>query len=196
MCTLRLKLLGHSLRLQQLYGPNSSALYLEFVEEISDAFWRVKANESTVLWETSTHTLERMLGYRGVWSTDMVMLTLVITEGSCCNCVVPTNCAVCIMKTFFQHRDVKTYTRWRDSLGQQSLIDFFIFSVLDVRVKKGAELSTDNQGRRQRGGQWCPGPPFEIGAPPFHVWPLGCYIHPILYFKNVAPPSGFWPPCC
>ena len=39
-----------------------------------------------------------------------------------------------------------------------------------------------------------PGPPFEIGAPPFHVWPLGCYIHPILYFKNVALPSGFWPP--
>jgi len=35
--------------------------------------------------------------------------------------------------------------------------------------------------------------PFEIGAPPFHVWPPGCYIHPILYFKNVAPPV-FWPP--
>jgi len=32
-------------------------------------------------------------------------------------------------------------------------------------------------------------PPFEIGAPPFHVWPLGCCMLPILYFKNVAP---FW----
>ena len=45
--------------------------------------------------------------------------------------------------------------------------------------------------------------PFEIGAPPFHVWPPGCCIHPILYFKNVPPPFGFWPlfvvfgpPCC
>ena len=45
-----------------------------------------------------------------------------------------------------------------------------------------------DQGRRQRGSQWCP-------APPFHVWPTGCCIHPILYFKNV-PPSGFGPPCC
>jgi len=50
------------------------------------------------------------------------------------------------------------------------------------------------QGHRQRGGQWCPAPPFEIGVPPFHVWRPGCYIHPILYLKNEGPPSGFWPP--
>ena len=56
------------------------------------------------------------------------------------------------------------------------------------------------QGRHQRRGQWCPTPPFEIGAPPFHVRPSGCCIHPILYIKNVppfwfmAPPSGFYPP--
>jgi len=56
------------------------------------------------------------------------------------------------------------------------------------------------QGRRQRGGQWWPASPFKIGAPPFHVWPTGCCIHPVLYFKNVpppfwfsAPPSVFWP---
>jgi len=52
------------------------------------------------------------------------------------------------------------------------------------------------------GGAVVPGPPFEIGAPPFHGWPTGCCIHPILYFKMrppfwfMAPPSGFWPPCC
>jgi len=33
------------------------------------------------------------------------------------------------------------------------------------------ERYTCDQGRRQRGGQWCPVPPFEIGASPFHVWP-------------------------
>jgi len=37
------------------------------------------------------------------------------------------------------------------------------------------------------------GPPFEICSPQFHVWPPGCCIHPIQYFLNVAPPSGFWP---
>jgi len=36
-------------------------------------------------------------------------------------------------------------------------------------------------------------PPFEIGAPPFHVCTLGFCIHPMLYFKKVPPPSGFWP---
>ena len=40
----------------------------------------------------------------------------------------------------------------------------------------------------------CPSPPFEIGAPPFHVWPTGYCIHPILYFKNVAPLLVFSPP--
>jgi len=43
------------------------------------------------------------------------------------------------------------------------------------------------------GGAVVPGPPFEIGAPPFHVWTSGCCIHPILYFKKVPTPSGFFP---
>jgi len=57
-------------------------------------------------------------------------------------------------------------------------------------------------GPSPAGGAVVPGPPFEICAPQFHVWPPGCCIHPIQYFKNVAPPSGFWPilffshPCC
>ena len=38
------------------------------------------------------------------------------------------------------------------------------------------------QGRRQRGGQWCPPAPFEICAPHITFGPL----HPIQYFKNVA----------
>jgi len=52
----------------------------------------------------------------------------------CCN-------NACIMNTFFQHRDVHTYTWSRESLGQRSLVDFYIVSadlfhsVLDVRVK-------------------------------------------------------------
>jgi len=54
------------------------------------------------------------------------------------------------MNTFFQHRDVHKYTRCRDSLGQQSLTDFCVVSanwcrsLMDVRVKRGAEVSTDH----------------------------------------------------
>ena len=54
------------------------------------------------------------------------------------------------MNTFFQHREVHKYTWHRPSMDQKSLIDFCIVSsdlfsdVLDVRVKRGAELSTDH----------------------------------------------------
>ena len=53
------------------------------------------------------------------------------------------------MNTFFQHREVHKYTWYRPSMDQKSLIDFCIVSsdvfsdVLDVRVKRVAELSTD-----------------------------------------------------
>jgi len=43
------------------------------------------------------------------------------------------------------------------------------------------------------GGPVVPGPPFEIGAPPFQVRPTGCCIHAILYFKNVTPLPVFGP---
>ena len=55
-----------------------------------------------------------------------------------------------IMNTFFLHRKVHKYTWYRPSMDQKSLIDFCIVSsdlfsdVLDVRVKRGAELSTDH----------------------------------------------------
>ena len=54
------------------------------------------------------------------------------------------------MNTFFQHKRIHKYTWYRDSLGQRSLIYFCIVSadlfstVSDVRVKRGAELSTDH----------------------------------------------------
>ena len=54
------------------------------------------------------------------------------------------------MNTFFQHRDVHKYTWYRPCMAQKSLIDFCIVSsdlfleLLDVQVKRGAELSTDH----------------------------------------------------
>jgi len=54
----------------------------------------------------------------------------------------------------------------------------------------GVDNLSWNHGRRQRGGQWCLASPFEIGAPPFHFWPPGCYIHPTLHFKNMALPAA------
>ena len=49
VCISILKLLGRSLCLIHAYGPNSSALFPEFVEETSETQRRVKTNESTIL---------------------------------------------------------------------------------------------------------------------------------------------------
>ena len=54
------------------------------------------------------------------------------------------------MNTFFQHKRIHKYTWYRDCLGQRSVIDFCIVSadlfstVYDVRVRRGAGLSTDH----------------------------------------------------
>ena len=70
-------------------------------------------------------------------------------NGRCLLQFCATN-GLCIMNTFFQHKRIHKYTWDRDSLGQRSLIDFCIVSadlfstVSDVRVKRGAKLSTDH----------------------------------------------------
>ena len=53
------------------------------------------------------------------------------------------------MNIFFLHKEVHKYAWNRPSMDQKSLIDFCVVSsdlfadMLDVRVKRGAELSTD-----------------------------------------------------
>ena len=55
-----------------------------------------------------------------------------------------------IMNTMFEHKDAHKCTWYQSTLGQRSMIDFVIVSsdlrpcVLDTRVKRGAELSTDH----------------------------------------------------
>jgi len=50
------------------------------------------------------------------------------------------------------------------------------------------------QGRRVRGGSGAWPHHLKSVPPPFYVGPTGCCIHPILYFKNVAPPFWFLAP--
>jgi len=55
-----------------------------------------------------------------------------------------------ITNTMFGHKVVYNYTWYQNTLGQRSMINFVIVSsdlrpyVLDTRVKRGAELSTDH----------------------------------------------------
>ena len=64
----------------------------------------------------------------------------------------------------------------------------------------GYKTTCHHQGRRQRGSQWCPAPPFEIGASHFTFGPLvAAYIQYCIFkmwppFWFLAPLSGFCPP--
>ncbi|XP_054590120.1 uncharacterized protein [Nothobranchius furzeri] len=58
--------------------------------------------------------------------------------------------SLAITNTMFEHKDAHRYTWYQGSLGRKSMIDFVVLSsdlrpyVLDTRVKRGAELSTDH----------------------------------------------------
>jgi len=111
------------------------------VEKVSYALRRIKTNESTIpLGDFNAHVRNDagygkvcVIGRHGdadVNDNGRLLLQL------CCNN------ALYIMNTFFQH--------WsRNSLSQRSLTDFFIDSadlfrsMLDVRIKTGVKLSTD-----------------------------------------------------
>ena len=53
-----------------------------------------------------------------------------------------------ITKTMFKHKDAHKCTWYQSTLSRRSMIDFVIVSsdlyVLDTRVKRGTELSTDH----------------------------------------------------
>jgi len=67
-------------------------------------------------------------------------------------------------------------------------------------LQSNLQLQNQAQGRRQRGYQWCPPPPFEICTPHFTFGPLvAAYIQYSIFkmwppFCFLAPPSDFWPP--
>ena len=128
--------------------PNATSKYQTFVDEVNEALLRVSATEFTVLMGdfnahvgTDTDTWKGVIGKHGVTGLNedgRYLLQLCCSNG------------LRIMNTFFQHREVYKYTCYRPNMDQKSWIDFCIVSsdlfsdVLDVRVKRGAELSTDH----------------------------------------------------
>lgn len=55
-----------------------------------------------------------------------------------------------ITNTFYQHKEIHKYTREQRSRGEKSIIDYIIVqkeerkNILDVRVKRGAEIYSDH----------------------------------------------------
>ena len=148
VCMLKLKALDRSLCLLQVYGPNTTSEYQAFVDDVNDALLRVSSNESTVLMGdfnahigTDTDTGKGVIEKHGV--TELNENGRYLLQFCCSN-------GLRIMNSFFQHREVHKYTWYRPSMDQKYLIKFCIVSsdlfsdVLDVRVKRGADLSTDH----------------------------------------------------
>ena len=77
----------------------------------------------------------RKYGITGLHENERYLLQLCCSNG------------LCIINNFFQNREVHKYTRYRSGMDQKSWKNFLIVSsdlfsdVLDIRVKRGAELS-------------------------------------------------------
>ena len=144
----QLKVLDWSLCLLQVNAPSASSEYQDFVNQVNEALLQRPPTESTVLMrdfnahvETDTDTWKGVIGkyvVTGLNENERYLLQLCCSNG------------LRMMNTVFQHRDVYKYLWYRPTMDQKSLIDFCIVSsdlfsdVLDVRVKRGAELSTDH----------------------------------------------------
>ena len=113
--------------------PNGASEYQVFVDDVNDALQKVV---STVLFgDFNAHigkkTWKGVIGRHGDPAFNENGRYLLQLRGSN---------ELCIMNTFFQHRDVHNYTWYRPSMAQKSLIDFYIVSselfseVLDVWV--------------------------------------------------------------
>jgi hypothetical protein len=145
---MKLKLQKTNLTLVQVYAPNLEADYAAFLDEVDDALQRVADTESVLIMGdfnahvgSDSQTWSGVIGRNG--DPDLNANGVKLLDFCCGN-------GMSIMNTYFQHRDIHKYTWYRDTVGQKSMIDFFIASsglrerILDVCVKRGAELSTDH----------------------------------------------------
>ena len=148
VAVLRVRLETKTLSLVQAYAPNLEAEYAAFLDEVDAALEKVPNTESFILMgDFNAHvgndiqTWGSVIGRNG--DAHQNANGEKVLDFCCAN-------GLSIMNTFFQHKDIHKYTWYRDSLGQRSMIDFFIVSSdlkvneLDVCVKRGAELSPDH----------------------------------------------------
>ena len=134
-CILKLKVKDRSLCLLQVYAPNAVSKYQAFVSTILLGDFNSHSGTDSETWKSVTGKDEDPAFNENC----RYLLQLYCSNG------------LCIMNTFFQHRDVHKYTWYRLSMAaQKPLIGFCIvlsdlfLEVLDVLVKQGAELSPDH----------------------------------------------------
>ena len=147
---LRLKLKEKTLVLVQVHTANKESEYAPFLDEVLGVLEGIPETDPTVLSGdfnayagNDAQTWKGIIGKNGDSDTNVQgRLLLDFCAGG----------GLSIMNTCLHHKDINKYTWYRlgDSASQKSLIDLFVVSddlrksVMDVCVKRGAELWTDH----------------------------------------------------